>query len=219
MNRVFKRLFLTDAGRGRLLKQFAKKLGLVYFGRVDQHQDEHDVIRGLTVSTSHKDNHYAVGAHDGYDISIVDRSDIVTMPNGTKSQHNWFIIRFNLVTPEELPHLFLNPLGHTQEAYAKFFQAFHHLQPVNAIMLGGHTPEFHGRYALYTMSSRALEVEEYLPPEVTQVIANRLWPHAVELFENKLYIYSTEEKLSAAVLNTALESGLWLARIFDKRQD
>ena len=218
MSRLLDIFLLADVARGQVLRQFSKKLGLVYFGRVDQHQDDHDVIRGLTVSTSHRDNHYAVGTFDGYDLSVVDRTDVVTAADGKKERHNWLIIRIELETEERLPHLFLNPLGNSQDAYAKFFQAYRHLQPVNAIMLGGHTPEFHGRYSLHALSSRALEVEEFLPPEVTQIIASRLWPHAVELLDNKLYIYTTNTKLSSTILNTALESGLWLARVFD-RQD
>jgi hypothetical protein len=53
--------------RGVVLRRFSKKLGFVYFGNVDQHDDEHEVIRGLTVSTTHKDAHYAVGSFDDYD--------------------------------------------------------------------------------------------------------------------------------------------------------
>jgi len=150
---------------------------------------------------------------------MVDRFDIVSSRDGKKTENTWLIMRIDLETQQTLPHLFLRPLGHTPDAYNKFFDAFHHLQPVNAMMLGGHTPEFHGRYEIYTMASRALEIEEYFTAEVTQIIGACFWPHAIELLDNKLYIYTTNPTLTDSLLNTALESGLWLARILDKQQD
>jgi len=208
-----------NSARGRLLKRFAKKLGLVYFGSVDQKRDEHDVIKGLTVSTTHKDTHYAVGAYDGYDISLVDRFDTVLGRDGVKAEQTWFILRIDLETETGLPHLFLRPLTHSQEAYSRFFTAFHQLLPINSMLNDAHGSEFHGRYELYATTSRLHDIEEYFTSEVSQMIAARLWPHAIELIDNKLYIYTTNEKLNDTILNTALESGLWLARIFDRRQD
>lgn len=219
MRAFVKNILNINSARGRLLKKFAKKLGLVYFGSVDQHMDDHDVIRGLTVSTTHKDSHYAVGSYDGYDISIVDRFDTVLAKDGSKQEQTWLIMRIDLETDEPLPHLFLRPLTHDQEAYSRFFTAFHHLLPVNTMLSGVHTAEFHGRYELYATSTRVADIEQYLTPEVSQIIAARLWPHAVELIDKKLYIYTTNQTLNDTILNTALESGLWLARIFDKQQD
>lgn len=217
MKRFLHKFRRPSAARGRVFQRFAKKLGLVYFGSVDQHHDEHDVIRGLTVSTTHKDRHYAVGSFDGYDVSIVDRSDSVRHRDTPASEHSWVIMRIDLETDDTIPHLFLHPLGHTPKAYETFFQAFHHLQPVNTMLRDDHTVEFHNRYDLYALSSRTLELEDIFTPTVTQQIATRLWPYAVEVFENKLYIYTTGEAIHESQLNTALELGLWLAHIFDKQ--
>ncbi len=216
---IVRNILRISSARDRLLKRFAKKLGLIYFGTVDQHTDEHDVIRGLTVSTTHKDTHYAVGSYDGYDMSMVDRFDTIVARDGSKTTHTWMIMRIDLETDVTLPHMFLRPLGHEPEAYSQFFTAYHHLLPINTMLDPSHTPEFHGRYELYATSTHIAEIEEYLTPAVTQVISARLWPHAIELFGNKLYIYTTDTELTEPLLNTALESGLWLARIFDKRQD
>ncbi|MDB5162343.1 MAG: hypothetical protein JWM52_851 [Candidatus Saccharibacteria bacterium] len=219
IGRLLRRHLPITRSRGAVLKKFAKKIGLVYFGVVDQHIDEHDVIRGLTVSTTHVDDHYTVGAYDGYDVSLVDRFDIVVDRHNVSSEHTWTILRLNLDKSEALPHLFLYPLGQKTKAYNKFFEATHHLQVVNSLFQGAHSQEFHNRYSIYTSSSHALSLEELLTPTVTQTIAATLWPHAIEILDNKLYLYIIETKLSETLLETGLSSVLWLARVLEQTEE
>lgn len=219
ISRLLRRHSVSARRRGRVLRTFAHKIGLVYFGTVDQHVDEHEVIRGLTVSTTHQDDHYAVGSFDGYDISLVDRFDIVVDPKGQTQEHSWVILQLALQNSQGLPHLFLKPVGHGADAYSKFFTAFAHLQPINSLFQGVHSEEFHSRYELFASSSSALDVEEIFTPAITKTIAARLWPHAVEIFEGKLYVYTTQSELSATLLETGLESALWLAQTLDKNEE
>lgn len=205
--------------RGRILRQFAQKTGLVYFGSVDQHVDEHEIIRGLTVSTTHRDDHYAVGAFDGYDISLVDRFDVTIDPHGASSEHSWVILQLNLQTDSPLPHIFLQPVNHSNDAYSKFFSANSHLKAVNTLFQGSHSEEFHHRYQVHTASAQALEIEQLFTPSVTQTIAARLWPHAIEIFENKLYVYTTETRLTETLLESCLDSAIWLAQILDQAEE
>ena len=205
--------------RGRVIQRFAKKLGLVYLGVVDQHVDEHEVIRGLTVSTTHQDTHYAVGSYDGLDISIVDRFDIIQDHTGHSAEHNWVIMQLDLHPTESLPHVFLKPLNHSQQSYDKFFNAYHHLQAVNPMLDPAHSSEFHGRYELYTVPARALELEQVLTPTITNTIAARSWPHAIEIFENKLYLYTTETTLTSTLLEAGIESAMWLARVLSQESE
>ena len=202
--------------RGMIIKRFADKIGLVYFGTVDQNEDDHDIIRGLTVSTTHQDSHFAVGSYDGYDISLVDRFDIVVDHNRKTTEHNWLIMRFDLERQEALPHIFLKPINSSADSYNKFFSAFHHLQPVNGIFQAQHSSEFHNRYEVYTTSSRALEIEALFTPTVTNTIAARFWPHAIEILDNKLYVYTTESQLSETLLETVLQTSLWLSQVIDE---
>jgi len=204
--------------RGHIIQAFAKKLGLVYFGAVDQHLDDFDVIRGFTVSTTHQDTHYAVGSFDGYDISLVDRFDTLIDHAGVQTSHHWLIMQIDLTTADPLPHTVLLPID-PHQSFDKLFQAYSGLQAVNTMLTGAHTPEFHGRYQLYTAPTHAMAVEEFFTPTVTQQIAARLWPHAIEISENKLYLYTSGETLSATMLDSAIESALWLARTLDKNED
>lgn len=204
--------------RGNLIKHFAKKVGLVYFGSVDQHHDDHVLIRGLTVSTTHQDTHYVVGSFNGYDISLVDRFDVISDASHKPSEHSWLILQVTL-TNTSLPHIFLKPKGHSPEAYNKFFSAFHSLSMVNELFSSSHSVEFHDRYDIYSLASRAVELETMFTSAVTSTVAARFWPHAIEIFEGNLYLYITEHRLQETMLGATLEAATWLASVLDTSKD
>lgn len=206
--------------RGKIIRRFASQVGLVYFGTVDQHQDDHEIIRGLTVSTTHRDAHYAVGSYDGYDVSIVDRFDVTFDAQLRPIEHVWLIFQVNL-QDVSLPHIFFKPLGHSPAAYNKFFTAYNTMHVINDVFNDTHSQEFHFRYELYGLATHALELEQTLTRFVTQTIAARFWPHAIEIYEGKLYVYITEHRHPelGAVLGATLQSTTWLASVLDKKQD
>lgn len=202
--------------RGKALKAFSDKVGLVYFGSVDQHVDEHDVIRGLTVSTTHKDTHYAVGSYDGYDVSMVDRFDVLVNHAKKPIEHSWLIMRVSL-RGGSLPHVFFTPRGHSPEAYNSFFTAFNTLHSINEVFDAVHDDEFHARYEVYGLATHTPELESFITPEVTRVLAARFWPHAIEIFDGNVYVYITEHRRPEleAVLGPTLQSAVWLASVVD----
>jgi len=204
--------------RGKVIRRFADKIGLVYFGTVDQHEDEHEVIRGLTVSTTHRDAHYAVGSFDGYDISLVDRFDVSYNEQRRPIEHSWVILQVTL-QDATLPHVFFKPQGHSPAAYNKFFTAFNTLHVINDVFSNTHSSEFHARYALYGLATHVVALEDTLTPTVTQTIAAHFWPHAIEIYDGKLYVYITEHRLSETVLSATLQATTWLAGVLDKKED
>ncbi|MBC7459619.1 hypothetical protein H7200_02815 [Candidatus Saccharibacteria bacterium] len=221
LRRVMRNYLPVIRRRGALLRQFTKKLGFVYFGSVDQHSDEHEMIRGLTVSTTHQDSHYAVGAYDGYDISMVDRFDLIEQADGSFASHSWLIMRFNLQNTS-IPHFFLHPVGHgtgLDGPYQKYFTAFHYATKSNQLLHDTHSVEFHGRYDLYTSASHVPSVESSLSPDVSQTIAARFWPHAIEVIDGALYVYITEHRLTEAMLGATVQAGIWLATALDNESN
>jgi hypothetical protein len=204
--------------RGKTLKGFAAKAGLVYFGTVDQHEDEHNVIRGLTVSTTHRDAHYAVGSFDGYDVSMVDRFDVLVGSDGQAVEHTWLILQIDL-QDASLPHLFFKPTGHSAGSYNKFFTAFNTLHVINQVFNDQHSDEFHSRYELYGHATHIQSIEALVGPSLTQTISARFWPHAIEVYEGKLFVYITEHRLSQTVLGSTLQSATWLASALDRKED
>lgn len=206
--------------RGKAIRHFASKTGLVYFGAVDQHVDEHEVIRGLTVSTTHRDSHYAVGSYDDYDISIVDRFDVSFDTHHHAVEHSWLIMQVSLQNGI-LPHMFFKPLGHSPAAYNKFFTAFNTLHVINNVFNEAHSNEFHTRYELYGLATHVVALENTITPQITQTIAARFWPHAIEIYEGKLYVYITEHRRREfeAVLYPTLQATTWLAGVLDGKAD
>ena len=102
----------------RAFQQFATKLGLVYFGYVDQRNDEHSLVRGVTVSTKHRDNHYCIGSFDGYDITVVERVDTLHFPGKESKTHNWTILTLDLHHGHDVPHVFMGLTSHHDTYHA-----------------------------------------------------------------------------------------------------
>lgn len=194
--------------RGKVLKAFSEKLGLVYFGAVDQHEDDHDIVRGMTVSTTHTDKHFAVGTYEGHDLALVDRSDTMKLPSGERHYHAWTIFQFGLAATQELPHLFLSPRNRDMH-FDHYFQTQRQLTDVSASF---HSDiEFSQRYHLH-MSPQLIPVAESLfSGTLLSELSLRFWPHAVEIIDGKLIVYLTEHRLDETVLGAAVQSALWLA--------
>jgi hypothetical protein len=198
--------------RSRTLKQFASKLGLVYFGLVDQHVDEHDVIRGVTASTSHRDEHYAVGSYDGYGISVVDRSDIVG-PSPNQTEQHWVILQIKLDQPT--PKLFIKPMNHDSGEYDRLLDVNVDYKPLNEFFETRFSEEFLSRFVVYGAPGKIGEIEALLTPEFAQELAAHIWPQAIELSDQTLYAYISSKEPTDTEINTALVAALWLAHRLD----
>lgn len=207
---------LVSRRRKRIITRFAQKFSFVYFGHVDQHDDEHHVVSGLTVSSSHQDEHYCVGSFDGYDVSFVDRYDILETPHKPLRTHRWIIFEIDLHN-NDLPHIFLGAHNHRDSSYAKLFTAVPSFQPIPLGTLESHSDEFTNRYSLFASAAQFIEVERLFTAEVTRTIAAHFWPLAAEVYRGSLFIYADNSTLSSNLLETMLKNGLWLARQLDQR--
>ena len=83
--------------------------------------------------------------------------------------------------------------------------------------MNDHSGEFHSRYELYGSAMQVQDLELTLTRHATQTIAARFWPHAIEIYEGKLYVYITEHRQREfeAVLGATLQSAVWLASVVD----
>ena len=221
MRRLVSALTLQQARltrqRGKSIRSLADKTGLLYFGAVDHHRDEHDVVRGLTVSTTHKDKHYAVGSYDGYDIAIADRYDTTKTSVG-KHSHHWCILQVSLLHAKHIPHVFLMPV-HRSERFAHLFMGMRHMAPIEHFMHVRYSSEFSSRYGVYVSPQHHSHADDWLTQSLTSGIAAHFWPHAIEFKDGKLFVYITEHRLSETVLGSALQSALWLADALDQRSN
>lgn len=201
--------------RGVMLRRFSDHIGLVHFGSVHQHDDDYDAIRGFTASLTHKDTDYAVGTYNGYNIRLVNRFDVVRIAGNPHHEQLWTIVEIELNT-HSTPHMFFVPTGHDGGEYGRLYATQPNMQPLNSMVLNNHSPEFHGRFQIMASPTYAHRVETLFSSPIIVGIGSRFWPHGVEIEHGKLLIYITQHRLTKAVLESTLASGLWLAETIDE---
>lgn len=203
--------------RRHVIEKFTKRVSLIYFGAVNQHHDEHRIIRGFTVSSTHLDNHYSIGTVDGIDVSLVDRSDAISKPDGSMTFYNWMVMTFDLKTKQDVPHIFINANNHDNTSYNSLFTTYPMLVKVDMGTFESYDPEFTSRFTVYAALTDAVETERLFPSETARAMGVHFWPYSIEVHEGILYIYSNDKKITSSTLNTMLENGLWLARYIDSQ--
>jgi hypothetical protein len=211
---------LLKRSNKRTVMQFTDDVGMVYFGTVNHRiDDEHQLIRGLTVSPHHHDDHYSVGSLYTYDVALVERSDVLHLPKKQSQPHRWLIMQFDLHSTKDLPHIFLGLHTHSEIFYANLFAKFNQLQKVPLGTFGMYDKAFKDRYAVYTTPAESLTAERLLDNEVTKVIGNHFGTLTVEISEGSLYLYSEHVRISKNLLQTMLQNGIWLAKHIDARAE
>lgn len=208
--RALDRSSISSMRRRRLLRQFAEKNGLVHFGDVDQHEDDHRVVRGFTASPTHNDSSFMTGTFEDRDISLVDRFDMVFKGDHLVTKHRWLIGEFRLAS-SDVPHIFLSPEHDSHVHYDKVFTAFRYLDRLSIDA----SQELTSRYKILGSPSKQQEIEQLLDERVRVVIGAHFWPLAVELFEGSLYLYSCDRILSHHSLEVMLKNGTWLSQVLD----
>lgn len=200
-----------------IINDFAEKYGLVYFGRVVQ-DDEHRMVRGMTVSVNHYDLHYCIGTYEGYDVAFVERSDTLVSKHAKKS-HRWHIIEFDLLAAKNLPHIFVGMHTHSESFYMQLFTKYPQLRSIVLGALGAHKSEFLHKYRVYASPSEVLEVEKILSPLVTEMVSKHFGSLAIELVGSSLFVYAEDHTLSLQLLEAMLKNGRWLADHIDRQAD
>jgi len=199
----------------RIFMQFAEKTGLVYFGYVDQRSDDHRLIRGLTVSASHRDTNYCVGTYEGYDVAVVERVDTIKFPNKPTKRHDWIIMTFDLRAAHDVPHIFLGLQTYSDTFYAHLFTKFSHLAKIHLGTTVPYDKTFMSRYILYAAPGKSLQAQYLFDPTLAKTIAEHFGSLTIELVEGTLYIYAEHQRPSQPLLEKMLKYGLWLARTVD----
>lgn len=199
----------------RIYSQFADKIGLVYFGFVDQRKDEHRLVRGLTTSPSHRDNHYCIGSYKSYDLVLVERHDTVHFPDKPSRHHNWIIMEVDLHSSSDIPHIFIGLHSHSETFYANLFTKFSHLNKLSLGNTGIYDKSFTNKYAIYANQSHILEIEKIFNPEITKLIAKHFGSLTIEVYEGSLYLYAQHQRLTTNLLTTMLQNSYWLASRID----
>lgn len=200
----------------RTITRFADEFGLVYFGAVSQYDDEHRIVRGMTLSPRHRDAHYCIGTYENYDVVYVKRTDTLRTQGDKKKTHTWHIMAFDLHASGELPHIFVGLPSHSEEFYMQFFTKFPTMRYLSLGHLGEYPSEFVAGCRLYANPRLLLEVERIITPKVAGIIATHFKGLAFEVVDNTLLVYSEHARLSKELLETILKNSRWLAESLDR---
>lgn len=201
----------------RVFMQFAENAGFVYFGYVDQRNDEHRLVRGLTVSADHRDNHYCIGSYKGYDTTLVERTDTIHFPGKAPRTEEWIIMAFDLHTTVDLPHVFIGLHTHSDTFYAHLFIKFATLTKSPLGTFTAYDRSFTDRYAVYTDPSQTLIAEQLIDKNMAKIMADHFGSLTVEIADGCLYLYAWHQRPNQTVLTKILNNGVWLAHELDAR--
>lgn len=195
----------------RAIRRFADELGLVYFGLVDQRDDEHRLVRGHTVSATHRDENYCVGTVRGYDVALVSRNDVILTRNHKEWRCHWLICTVDLHSKEDMPHVYI---GHTAREGA-FAASYEYLRRVELGTIAPYPKRFVSAYNVYCMPGSSIDVERALSPAAAEVIAAHFGGASIEVEDNTVYVYIESEHPSEPLLERTVSNALWLAETFD----
>ena len=201
----------------RVFMQFAEKVGLVYFGYVDQRNDEHRLLRGLTVSATHRDNHYCIGSFKGYDVMMVERTDTIRFPGKAPRTQDWIIMAFDFHTTLDLPHTFIGLHTHSDTFYAQLFTKFATLSKAPLGTFTGYDREFVHRYAVYTEPAQLPFTEHLFSKDIAKTMTEHFGSLTVEISDGCLYLYAWHQRPTVAFLTRMIQNGVWLASAIDER--
>ena len=220
MNKILKRLKPARVSRVRGHKKtflkFADKIGFVYFGFVDQREDEHKLVRGMSLSLSHTDNHYTIGTFHGYDMTLVERSDIIKQPDTLPVEKNWVIATVDLRTKLDLPHIYISHANEPAPFNRYVMTKFPYLQKLYPGSVAPFAPEFLTHYALYAAPTYGIYVEQLLGGEIQKQLFHHFGDLSFEVMGSVLYVYSENKQLSDALLSHMVQCGVWLATEIDR---
>lgn len=216
MTSKFRRFFGSQA---KIYRQIAEEYDMVYFGQLQQHDDEHRIVRGMTASMNHVDDHYCVGTVDSYDIILLSRTDLIYHPNSKHNEHySWAVMQIDLHRQIELPHLILEGRRHRQMFYRQLNYKFPKLRLVESEM-SRFTEAFRKSYNIYYQLDKHQECINLLSPQLTAMISTHFSNFDFEIETDSLYVYVPAEKISYKVLENMLRAGLWLVRELEQQNE
>lgn len=215
-SRVLKRMSPASVTRSRIAKKtimrFADRVGLLYFGIVDQRDDEHRLVRGYTTSATHRDNHYCIGTINGYDVMLVLRNDFAIRPGYREVQsRHWLIFTFDLHTTRDVPHVYIG--RRTPEEAARM--SYLRLAPLALGSLHAYSLGFVQNYCIYARATHAIDIEAIITPQIADTIAERFVDTHIEIEDRTVYLHIESARPTEALLEKMLANGLWLAGAID----
>lgn len=217
INKIQHRLnVVRAAATKRVILDFAENFGLVYFGRVSQHSDDQELVRGITVSADHQDRNYCVGSIQGYDVTLVQRTDKIHTPGKDSKFYTWLIMQFDLHVAEKLfPHVLVDSAQHGETFCATLRLKHNQLKQVSPALFAGHDDSFINSFSVYTSRQNLAYLPYVLMPDVTATLGHHFKQLDYEVSGDKLYVYANNTAVSRHLLDEMVRVGIWFSQRLD----
>ena len=200
----------------RLFHDVAEKFNMVYFGSVSQTHDEHEMVRGFTLSPSHIDRNYCVGTVNGYDVIALERTDTISFPDRPSKAFSWIIVQVDLRRVNFAPHIILNSTPYDQVLYDKLVTIFFRLRQLDALVLQTTPQDFLNTFQTFGSLHQLDHVAKILTTDTTHILTQEFSKFDFECFDDRVIVYSavtTTPTLNE--IETMLRAGTWFADQID----
>lgn len=205
---------LRTSNSRKVFKDTCESFDLVYFGSVSQHSDEHQMVRGFTLSPSHVDRHYCVGTVSGIDVILLERMDTISFPDKPSKGYTWTILQLDL--KRHLPaHILLNSHRYDDIVYAHLFTKFHDHRQYHPQSFSDHADKFTSTFRVYALPQHIDDVLSMLRPEVTNTLAHHFSMFDYEAYGDQLIVYAPTSSPTSHTIELMLKAGIWFATQLD----
>lgn len=207
------RLPAIDTSR-KLFRAACERYDLVYFGAVSQRSDEHQLVRGFTMSPRHVDRHYCVGTVSSHDVILFQRTNTLSFPDKPSKAYTWTILQVDL-RARQPAHVLLN--GHRYDAmvYNDIFAKFQGYCQYTEQMFAGHDPLFLQSFRVFGAPQYIDHILSMLPLATTSVLAHHFRTFDYEVYGDRLIVYHAGSSPTEATLEMMFRAGIWLAQQLD----
>lgn len=210
--------FLKGKSSKATFKNACERYDLVYFGSVSQHTDEHQMVRGFTLSPSHVDRHYCVGTVSGRDIILLERTDTISFASKPSKGFTWVILQIDLSHKLDT-HIILNSCRYEEVVYDNLFAKVHNLKLYSKDFFTSYDQKFLDNFAVYAQSQHSPDVLSIIEPGMASVLGHHFSGMDYEFFHDNLIIYLPTKLPTDSQVESLIKAGLWLSDQIDNKEN
>jgi hypothetical protein len=207
--------FSHAAKSKKLYKDACEQFDLVYFGSVSQHSDDHQMVRGFTLSPSHVDRHYCVGTVSARDVILLERTDTISFPDRPSKAYTWVVLQVDLAVKSPL-HVVLNSFQYEEPVYATLFTKLHHLHKLTVAELPQLDQQFVRHFAVYVALQLMDRLGSIIAPNTASVMGHHFRGLDYEILEDELIVYLPIVNPTQRDIDNMFKAGIWLAGEIEK---
>jgi len=209
--------FLHSTRTKKVFKSACKLYDLVYFGYVSQHNDEHQMVRGFTLSPSHVDRHYCVGTVSGRDVILLERTDTVSFPDKPSRAYSWLIVQIDL--KKQMPvRMVLNACTYDRTISSTITARLAHLHKFDQFALTGYDEAFRTAFQVFAPLQQSDAAFRLLDPGTASILGHHFAAFDYEILYDELIVYLPTATPNLRQIEHMLKAGIWLAGQLDGGQ-